>query len=338
MAKLYEYQAKQLLKNGGINVPRGEVATTPEKAGEIAARIGKPVAIKAQVWATGRFGAGGIKFATNPDEAMNRAKEILSMKIKGFPVKKVLVEKKLDVEDEYYAGIVIDSSMRVRAPVLVFSTVGGTGIEETAERNPEKVVNYIIDPLEGLTESQASQILVQVGVNKEVRDKLKDVLCSLYRIFEDSDASNVEINPIVLTRTGIIYGADCHMSIDDNSVFRHPEFGIKVPREMDRKPTELEQLAWDHIEKDDFRGTGFFAQLVTEFKENETYVGFHGIGGGGSMLGAAALMSRGIKIANYTDTSGDPPASKIYKVIKAIFSLPISAYVVTGACLANQEQ
>ncbi|MCK4824785.1 succinyl-CoA synthetase subunit beta, partial [bacterium] len=132
--------------------------------------------------------------------------------------------------------------------------------------------------------------------------------------------------------------ADCHVAIDDNSVFRHPEFEIKVPRDMDREATELEQLAWDHIEEGDYRGTGYFAQMVTEFKQDETYIGFHGIGGGGSMLGATALINRGIKIANYADTSGDPPASKIYKVIKTIFSQPISAYAVLGACLANQEQ
>jgi succinyl-CoA synthetase beta subunit len=107
---------------------------------------------------------------------------------------------------------------------------------------------------------------------------------------------------------------------------------------MDREPTELEQLAWDQIEEGDYRGTGYFAQMVTNFEKQEKYVGFHGIGGGGSMLGAAALLNRGIKIANYADTSGDPPASKIYKVIKVIFSQPILAYAVLGACLANQEQ
>jgi succinyl-CoA synthetase beta subunit len=146
------------------------------------------------------------------------------------------------------------------------------------------------------------------------------------------------MNPFALTREGDIYALDCHLNIDDSSVFRHPDLGIKVPRDMDREPTELEELAWEHIEEGDYRGTGYFAQMVTEFEKDQIYIGFHGIGGGGSMLGAAALIQRGLKIANYADTSGDPPASKVYKVIKAIFSQPISAYVLTGACLANQEQ
>jgi succinyl-CoA synthetase beta subunit len=180
-------------------------------------------------------------------------------------------------------------------------------------------------------------MLREMKVPPEARDKIRDAICALFRAFRENDAASIEINPLILTQEGKLYAADCHMTVDDSSVFRHPDFSIKVPRDMDREPTELEQLAWDHIEAEDYRGTGYFAQMVTDFQPGETYVGFHGIGGGGSMLGAAALLNRGIKIANYADTSGDPPASKVYKVIKAIFSLPISAYVITGACLANQE-
>jgi succinyl-CoA synthetase beta subunit len=338
MAKLYEYQSKELLRKAGIAIPEGGVATTALEARGIAERIGRPVAIKAQVWATGRFGAGGIKFAANPDEALDRTEDVLMARIKGLPVTKVLVEEKLDVVQEYYAGVALNSSMKVKAPVLVFSTEGGTGIEEIAARAPEKVVRHVIDPLDGLSELEIESMLGKVGVKGEAQVKLKGLLNALYNVYRESDAAGVEVNPVVMTRSGQVYAADCHITLDDNSIFRHPEFGIRVPREMDREPTELEQLAWDHIEEGDYRGTGFFAQIVTEFREGEKYVGFHGIGGGGSMLGAAALMNRGIRIANYTDTSGDPPAAKIYKVIKAIFSLPISAYVITGACLANQEQ
>ena len=106
---------------------------------------------------------------------------------------------------------------------------------------------------------------------------------------------------------------------------------------MEREPTELEHIAWN-IEEEDYRGTGYFAQMAPVITREEKYVGFHGIGGGGAMLGASALINRGVKIANYADTSGDPPASKVYKVIKAIFSQPVNGYVMMGACLANQEQ
>jgi succinyl-CoA synthetase beta subunit len=336
MSKIPEYQGKELLRKAGVKVPEGAIATSPEEAKAIAQKIGTPVVIKAQVLATGRFDAGGVKFADNPDEAFTMANEMLGVRIKEFLVKKVLVEEKLNLEHEYYAGVVVDASVKVKAPVLVFSTEGGTGIEEVAARNPERVKRLVINPLKGLLSSDVDSILQEMNVTKAV-DKINSIICGLYRLFQEADATSVEINPFVLTKEGEVYAADCHVSIDDNSVFKHLELGIKVPRDMDREPTELEQLAWDRIEEGDYRGTGYFAQMVTSYDKNEKYVGFHGIGGGGSMLGAAALMNRGIKIANYVDTSGDPPASKVYKVIKVIFSLPISAYTVVGACLANQE-
>ncbi len=338
MARIYEYQGKELLKKAGVLVPAGDVAAAPEEARKIAARIRKPVAIKAQVWATGRFEEGGIKFAKTPDEAAARAKEILGMKIKGLVVKKVLVEEMLSIEHEYYAGIVINSSIKVKAPELIFTTEGGTGVEEVAARNPERVARMVIDPLVGLENAALKETLKKMGIQGSLQEGIANAIGSLYKVFKESDSRAAEMNPFILTKDGKIYAADCHITLDDSSIFRHPEFGIKVPRDMEREPTELEQLAWDNIEEGDYRGTGYFAQMVTDFKKDEIYVGFHGIGGGGSMLGAAALLNRGMKIANYADTSGDPPASKVYKVIKAIFSQPISAYIMTGACLANQEQ
>ena len=244
----------------------------------------------------------------------------------------------LDVTHEYYAGFVVDSSVDIKAPVLIFSTMGGTGIEEVAVKNPEKVFRQIIDPIVGLDVQAVHVILERTDIAEEVRPKICETLCDLYRFFKQSDASSAEINPFAMTNSGDIYALDCHITIDDNAVFRHPEFDIEIPRDMDRQPTQLEKLAWDQIEEGDYRGTGYFAQMQVAFDPNETYVGFHGLGGGGAMLGAAALINRGIKLANYADTSGDPPASKVYKVIKSIFSLPISAYTVLGACLANQEQ
>jgi len=338
MARIYEYQGKQLLAGAGLRTPRGEVAATAKQAGEIARKIGKRVVIKAQVWATGRFKAGGVKFADTPEEAFERAKEVLAAKIKGLPVTKVLVEEALEIAQEYYSGIVVNSSVDIKAPVLVFSTEGGTGIEEVAARNPERVGRLVIDPIDGLDIDAIRNLLVSMNMEKERREPIANAVWGLYRVFRDYDARSIEMNPLVWTKDGNAYAADCHVTLDDSSIFRHPEFGIEVPRDMEREPTELEKLAWTHIEETDYRGTGYFAQMVTDYKKDDVYIGFHGIGGGGSMLGAAALINKGLKIANYADTSGDPPASKVYKVIKAIFAQPISAYVMTGACLANQEQ
>jgi succinyl-CoA synthetase beta subunit len=333
MARIYEYQGKQLLKTFGIPIPQGEVVSTPQEAKVVAKEIGCPVVIKAQVWATGRFKAGGIQFAETPEEAEAIAKKILGSKVKDLLVRKVLVEKKLDIEKEYYIGVVVDSSYKVKAPVVVFSIEGGVDIEEVASRNPERVARMIVKYRRGVEISDAQSLLSKVNLDSF---EISKIICGLYEVFKRYDARVAEINPLVLTKDGKIYAADCRITIDDNSVFRHPEFDIPVPRDMEREPTELERLAW-WIEEGDFRGTGYFTQMVSEI-DGEGYVGFHGIGGGGAMLGASALINRGIKIADYADTSGDPPASKVYRVIKAILSQPIDGYILMGACLANQEQ
>ena len=137
MTRLLEHQGKSLLRNVGIRVPAGDVATTPHGAKEIAEKIKKPVAIKAQVSATGRFKAGGIGFATSPDEAQRIAERILGSTIKGFVVQKVLVEEKLGVEKEFYASVIVDDSYKVKAPVLMASTRCGVDIEQIALQHPE---------------------------------------------------------------------------------------------------------------------------------------------------------------------------------------------------------
>jgi len=333
MARIYEYQGKQLLKSVGVPIPRGEVVSTPREAKKVAREIGRAVAIKSQVWATGRFKAGGIQFAETPDEAERVTEKLLGSKIKDLSVEKVLVEERLDVDKEFYIGVIVDNSYKVKAPVLVFCTEGGVDVEEVASRNPERVAKMVVDYLKGVEISDARSLLSKVNLDS---DEISRAVCGLYETFKRYDARIAEINPLVLTKNGRIYAADCRITLDDNSIFRHPEFGIKVPRDMEREPTELEELAW-MIEEGDFRGTGYFAQMVPTIEE-EGYIGFHGIGGGGAMLGASALINRGLKIADYADTSGDPPASKVYRVIKAILSQPIDGYILMGACLANQEQ
>lgn len=333
MARIYEYQGKQLLKTVGVPIPRGEVVSTPQEAKRVAKEIGRAVAIKSQVWATGRFKAGGIQFAGTPEEAERAAEKLLKSKIKGLSVEKVLVEERLNVDKEFYIGVIVDNSYKVKAPVLVFSVEGGVDVEEVASRNPERVAKMVVDYLKGVDPSDARSLLSKVNLDS---DEISRAVCGLYEVFKQYDARVAEINPLVVTKEGKIFAADCRITLDDNSIFRHPEFGIKVPRDMEREPTELEELAW-WIEEGDFRGTGYFAQMVPEI-EGEGYVGFHGIGGGGAMLGASALINRGLKIADYADTSGDPPASKVYRVIKAILSQPIDGYILMGACLANQEQ
>ncbi len=145
MTRIYEFQGKDILKKAGVPVPKGECAATVSEARRIAETLGKPVVIKAQVWATGRFKAGGIKFASTPDETEKAGLELIGGTIKGLPVTRVLIEEQLNISREFYVGIIVNNSYKVKGPVLIFSTVGGTGIEEIAATQPEKVATLNVD-------------------------------------------------------------------------------------------------------------------------------------------------------------------------------------------------
>lgn len=338
MPKIHEYQAKRLLRECGIAIPKGDVAVVPEEARRIAKSLGKPVAIKAQVSVTGRFEASGIKFANKADEAEKVAQELLGTVIKGLKVEKVLVEEKLSVEEEFYASVIVNDSWKVKGPVLMFSTKGGSDIEDIAAKFPEKVISMNVDFLKGLTVEDTRDLISKLGVSPPLLQPMGKLVCELYEVFKRYSARSVEVNPIVLTEGGKLYAADCHMVIDEASVFKHPELRIDYPRDIGRPPTELEQLAWK-VEEKDYRGVGYFVQMAEGFGPGEGYIGFHGIGGGGAMLGADALIRHGLKLANYADTSGNPTAAKVYRIVKLIFSQPnIDGYVLMGACIANQEQ
>jgi len=338
MPKLYEYQGKKLLRNQGVTIPEGDVASTPGEARKIAEKLSRPVIIKAQVGATGRFKAGGIKFANNADEAEKAAGELLGKKIKGIKVEKVLVEEKLAISQELYASVIVNDSYKVKGPVLILSTEGGINIEEVAKRSPEKVVSMNISILDGLTVEDVKNLISKVDISADLVGPLSKVIYGLYEVFRKYSARSAEINPLVVTTDAKIYPADCRMVIDEASVFKYPELEIGYPRDIDREPTELERLAW-RVEEEDYRGVAYFVQMAMDFEPGQGYVGFHGIGGGGAMLGADALMRHGLKLANYADTSGNPTASKVYRVVKLIFSQPnIDGYILMGPVIANQEQ
>ncbi len=338
MPKLLEYQGKRLLRELGIAVPRGDVASTSQEARRIAEEVGKPVAVKAQVGVTGRFKAGGIRFAATPDEAEEAATGLLGKDIKGSVVDSVLVEEQLDIEREMYAGIIVDDSYKVRGPVLMFSTHGGVDIEEVAAEDPDSVVRLNIDILDGLTVEDVRAVVSRFNIPVPLLPSLSEMVHGLYQVFRKYSARSAEINPLVVTRDGQLYPADCRIVIDQASVFKHPELEMDFPREIGREPTELERIAW-RVEAEDYRGTGYFVQFAEGFGPGEGYVGFHGLGGGGAMLGADALMRHGLKLANYAESSGNPTASKVYRVVKLVFSQPgIDGFVLMGAMMANQEQ
>ncbi|WP_456474118.1 ADP-forming succinate--CoA ligase subunit beta [Candidatus Pyrohabitans sp.] len=214
---LYEYQGKQIFAHYGIPVPRGEVASSPEKAKEIAAKLGSEVVLKAQVLAGGRGKAGGVRFASSPEEAESVARELLSMELKGHAVKKVLVEQKLGIRSEIYAGMTIDRA-RGRA-IFMVSSEGGMDIEEVAEHSPEKIFSRHVDPFVGFYPYMARELASQLDLEPEEFKKVSGVLLKLYRVFSEKDAQLVEINPLVIAEEGV-FAADAKIVIDEDALFR----------------------------------------------------------------------------------------------------------------------
>jgi len=258
------------------------------------------------------------------------------MRIKNFVVDKVLVEEKLAIASEFFAGLVIDDAGK--CPVVIFSSVGGTGIEEIARENPGKVSRVNIDVLKGLRDYEARNCVRRAGIAGSPLLRISEVLTKLYKVARKYDARSAEINPLVLTEEGEIYAADCHMAVDDYAVFRHPELGIEIAREFDRPPSPLEKIAYG-VEKKDYRGTFYFLQMTDDVSEEEKCIGFNGAGGGGSMMSMDAVLNKGFKLANYCDTSGNPAASKVYRAAKIILSQPnIKGYFASGSGVASQEQ
>jgi succinyl-CoA synthetase beta subunit len=219
--KIHEYQAKEIFRKAGIPVPHGEVARTPEEAFEIAVRIGKPVVVKAQVLVGGRGKAGGVKLASDPNEARDKAKSILGMDIKGLKVEKVLVTEAVDIAREIYLGIIVDR--KSRKPLMMASSEGGVEIEEVAKTKPEAIHKMVIDPLHGIMPFQCRALALKLGGDMDVVRGIGSIMEKLYCAFVMSDASLAEINPLVVTRDGEVVAIDAKINLDDNALFRHKD-------------------------------------------------------------------------------------------------------------------
>ncbi len=219
--KLHEYQSKFRFSDFGIPIPRGKVASTPNEAFSIAKELGGPVVIKAQVLVGGRGKAGGIKLARTPEDAEQQASEILSMKIKDLPVRKVLVDPASDIQTEIYLGVTTDRSSR-RA-IMIASAAGGVDIEEVAASTPEKIIRVPVEPYVGLRDYQARDIASDIGLARNQWKTFIQIARGLYRCFEESDASLAEINPLVVTKSGEMLALDGKIVLDDNALFRHAD-------------------------------------------------------------------------------------------------------------------
>lgn len=336
MAKLHEYQSKELLQKAGFAIPKGMVVRSVDEVGSALAVSGVPAVVKAQAWTTSRAAQGAIAFAETPADATDAVAKMLALKIAGFDVTEVLVEEKVDITREFYAGIIVDDSNKT--PALIFSSIGGSGVEELARKHPKNVSRTSIDVRFGLREYEARDAVRRTGVSGSLQSELAKALVTLWKVARQWEARSAEINPLVLRADGKLIACDGRITVDDNGVFRHPELRIEIAREFGRPPTELDRIAWS-VERDDYRGTFYFIEMARGYKRGEGYIGFHGAGGGGSMMSMDALVKRGYKIANFTDTSGNPPASKVYRAAKIILSQPnIDGYFGSGSGVASQEQ
>ncbi|MFC2016322.1 ADP-forming succinate--CoA ligase subunit beta [Chloroflexota bacterium] len=283
--KLFEFEAKNILKKYGIPVPKGDVAGNPDEAEAIAREIGKPVVLKSQILESGRGKSGGIISANDIAEAKKVASNLIGSTIKESIVGSLLVEEKLDIAEQFYASVAIDR--QAKTYIVLASTKGGVDIEETALASPDEISRYWVDPIAGFSQPEALEILSRFSMNKNNTTKFASILNTLYMAAMDNDAELVELNPLVKTASGEFIAADARIIIDDNALFRHPDFERRNSARVDDTPLEAEAR-----------------------KQNLSYVdlsGDIGIVGNGAGLGMATMdlvHYFGGRPANFLDVGG----------------------------------
>ncbi len=300
--KLFEYEAKSIAQNLGIPIPRGSVATTPDEARDAHKRLGGDVVVKAQVLVAGRAKAGGIKFAAKPDETMERASEILALTIKGERVKKVIVEQRLASKKELFVSIVQDRANRCQT--VLASDQGGIDIEEVAKQTPEKVVRHRLDPVFGMRSFDGRAVALNLGYRGSQLNLLGEILSNLYRLSVIYDAELVESNPLIETQDGKFAAADLRLIVDDNSLFRHPEF-LERSKEVSGEVSALEAKARE-------RGLAFV--------ELDGDVGIIGNGAGLVMATIDLVKQYGGNPANFCDVGGGANAEHVAGALEVVQS------------------
>mgnify|MGYP002761839700 FL=1 len=298
--RLHEYQAKTVFADAGVPVPDSRLATTVEEVLDAVAAIGFPAAIKAQVHVGGRGKAGGIKIATDEAEARQYAEEILGMDLKGYEVRKVLVEAGVDFENELYVGITMDRDEG--EPVAMVSTEGGVDIESVAERTPERIAREHIDPGFGLHPYQARKVVYGAGIPRDVAGDVASILSTLYDLYESKDASEIEINPVMVTSAREVVAADGVMNIDEDALFRQPDL---AEMEDEAAGDELEAKANDY---------GF------DYVRLDGNVGIIGNGAGLVMTTLDLVDHYGGAPANFLDIGGGAKAERVANALDMVFS------------------
>jgi succinyl-CoA synthetase beta subunit len=308
--KIHEYQAKDILRKFGIATPRGVPCFTVDEAIEAVDKLGGDVwVVKAQIHAGGRGKGGGVKVARSRDEVRSHAAAILGMQLKthqtgpeGQKVRRLLIEEGADIRKELYIGMVVDRGTQRVA--LMASSEGGMDIEEVAARTPEKIHRVTIDPKAGLADRDAEDVARKIGIVGDAVPQARELLKALYQAFDQTDASLVEVNPLILTGEGKVVALDAKMNFDDNALFRHPE--IVALRDLDEEdPAEVAASKFDlsYIQLD-----GDIGCLVN--------------GAGLAMATMDIIKLYGGNPANFLDVGGGASAEKVTEAFKIMLRSP----------------
>ncbi len=297
---LFEYQARDLFEKYGVPVLQGLVADTPTEAAEAAAKIGGTVVVKAQVKSGGRGKAGGVKLAHSPEEAATAAEAILKLSIRGLKVNRVMIAQGAAIDKEYYFSVLLDRSNRTFLSLC--SVEGGVEIEQLAEERPEALAKIAVDPISGIDLAKAKEIALAGGFDQEIAEKVAPVFVKLYEVFVKEDATLVEVNPLILSKSGEIIALDGKVSLDDNAEFRHQRDNLERD-ELDPLEAKAKAADLNYVKLDGEVGIiGNGAGLVMSTLDVVAYAGqrhggvkpanFLDIGGGAS----AEVMAAGLDV------------------------------------------
>ncbi len=298
---LHEYQAKRLFAEHGVPIPNGKMASTPTEAREIARELGGRVVVKAQVHTGGRGKAGGIKLANNPNEAEAQAGRILGMDIKGYKVRRVLIDQQAPgIKQEIYLAVLINRA--ARRPMIMASAAGGMDIEQIAEVSPEKILTVLVEPALGVRGYQTTYLASAMDLPRDLWRDFHKIVASLYECFKANDASLTEINPLVITDDGKLLALDGKMTIDDNA----------LPRQI--RLAEMRDVQEEPIAEREARLTGInFIQL-------DGNIGCMVNGAGLAMTTMDVIKLFGGEPANFLDIGGGAKAEQVTTALRLILS------------------
>ncbi len=307
--KVHEYQAKAIFARYNVPVPKGEVATTPDEAGDAAQRLGGRVVVKAQVHAGGRGKAGGIRVVQSAEEARRAAAALLGNNLvthqtgpSGVSVLKVLVEEPAEVVTELYLGLTVDGALR--GPVMIASAAGGVDIEEISATDPDRILREHIDPLVGFMPFQGRRLAAGLKVETNVVRPMAQIMENMYKVFVDLDCSLVEINPLAVTGKGSVVALDAKVNFDDSALFRHPDLQeLRDPEQDDPLEREASRLDISYV-----RLEGDVGCLVN--------------GAGLAMATMDVIRSTGANPANFLDVGGGASEEKVAQAVGIMLSDP----------------